>query len=205
MRANSSQNSPLSIILIIAVTILSISTVTFGVLYAQASHEIDTQKAAMGALQANIATEASHAAELTSNLTAARTNAQILAIQSAQLASEVKNKQQDLAAATAKAESTQEQLEQEKARLPAVPVRIQMRPSAMGRGLVAMFTNTSARHLSLLMESRNPTTEATKQLSLQVAPGLKVEIGYREGVQFASGDEVVLRSAGYEDLGYIVQ
>lgn len=68
-----------------------------------------------------------------------------------------------------------------------------------------MFTNTSARHLSLLMESRNPTTEATKQLSLQVAPGLKVEIGYREGVQFASGDEVVLRSAGNEDLRYTVQ
>ncbi|MCL6482884.1 MAG: hypothetical protein I4O49_01685 [Janthinobacterium lividum] len=55
------------------------------------------------------------------------------------------------------------------------------------------------------MATSNPTTQAVKKLSLQVAPGAKVEIGFREGVQFASGDQVILRSAGYEDLHYTVQ
>lgn len=205
MSPDLSRKSPLSVVLIVAVAVLAITTVTLAVLYGQGSHDLETQKAAVAALQMDNAKEASHAAELKSDLNAARTDAQTLATKSAQLKSEVESKEQDLAVEKAKAESTQAQLEQEKARLPAVPVRIQMRPSAMGRGLVAMFTNTSARQLSLLMATRNPTTQAVKQLSLQVAPGTKVEIGFQEGVQFASGDQLMLRSAGYEDLRYSVQ
>jgi hypothetical protein len=205
MSPDLSRKSPLSVVLIVAVAVLAITTVTLVVLYGQASHDLEAQKAAVAALQMDNAKEASHAAELKSDLNAARTDAQTLATKSAQLKSEVESKEQDLAAEKAKAESTQAQLEEEKARLPAVPVRIQMRPSAMGRGLVAMFTNTSARQLSLLMATRNPTTQAVKQLSLQVAPGTKVEIGFQEGVQFASGDQLMLRSAGYEDLRYTVQ
>ncbi|MGK5021053.1 hypothetical protein [Janthinobacterium lividum] len=199
------RKSPMCIVLMVAVAVLGIATVTLAVLYGQASQNLEAQKATVATLQMDIAKEASHAAELKSDLNAARTTAETLATKSAQLKSEVESKEQDLAAEKAKTESTQAALEQEKAKLPAVPVRIQMRPSAMGRGLVAMFTNTSARHLSLLMATSNPTTQAVKQLSLQVAPGAKVEIGFREGVQFASGDQVMLRSAGYEDLHYTVQ
>ena len=205
MSPEASRKSPMSIVLMVSGAVLATSTATLAVLYGQASQNLEAQKAAVAALQMDIAKEAAHAAELKSDLKAARTTAETLAIKSAQLKSEVESKEQDLAAEKAKAESTQAALEQEKAKLPAVPVRIQMRPSAMGRGLVAMFTNTSARQLSLLMATRNPTTQAVKQLSLQVAPGAKVEIGFREGVQFASGDQVMLRSAGYDDLRYTVQ
>jgi hypothetical protein len=54
------------------------------------------------------------------------------------------------------------------------------------------------------MVTRNPTTEVVKEKSFQVPPGRKVEVGYLEGVQFASGDQLVLHSAGHEDLRYIV-
>jgi hypothetical protein len=117
----------------------------------------------------------------------------------------VEGKEQALAAERFKAESVQAALDQEKARMPAVPVRIEMRRSAMGRGLVAMFTNTSAKQLTVVMASRNPTTEAVKEQTFQIAPGRKVEVGYLEGVQFASGDQVRLRSAGFEELHYTVQ
>jgi hypothetical protein len=59
--------------------------------------------------------------------------------------------------------------------------------------------------LSVIMATRNPTTEAAKEKSFQVAPGRKVEVGYLEGVQFASGDQIRLRSAGFEELQYTVQ
>lgn len=205
MSSESSRKSPVFIVLMVAVSVLAIATVSLAVLYGQAIHDLEAQKATVAALQMDIAKDASHAAELKSDLNAARTDAQAFATKSAQLSLEVASKEQDLAAEKAKTESTQAQLEQEKERLPAVPVRIQMRPSAMGRGLVAMFTNTSARHLPLLIATHNPTTQAVKQLSLQVAPGAKVEIGFREGVQFASGDQVMLRSAGFEDVRYTVQ
>jgi septal ring factor EnvC (AmiA/AmiB activator) len=205
MNPESSRKSSLSIGLMVAVAVLAIATATLSALYFQASQNLEAQKATVAALQMDIAKEASHAAELKSDLSAARTDAQTLATKSAQLKSEVESKEQDLVAEKSKAESVQAALDQERAKLPAVPVRIQMRPSAMGRGLVAMFTNTSARQLSLLMAARNPTTQAVNQLSLQVAPGTKVEIGFREGFQFASGDQLMLRSAGYDDLRYTVQ
>lgn len=192
-------------VLMVAVAVLAIATAALSVMYLQATRDIESQKATVAMLQMDIAKEASHAAELKSDLNVARTDAQSLASKSAQLKSEVESKEQALTAEKSKAELVQAALDQEKAKLPAVPVRIQMRPSAMGHGLVAMFTNTSARQLSLLMATRNPTTLDVKQLSLQVAPGAKVEIGFREGVQFASGDQVRLRSAGYEELRYTVQ
>ena len=205
MSSEPSRRSPTSIVLMVAAAVLTTATVALAILYGQARHDLEAHKATIAALQMEIAKEAAHAAELKSDLSAARTDAQTLVTKSALLKSEVESKEQALTAEKSKAESVQAALDQEKAKLPAVPVRIQMRPSAMGRGLVAMFTNTSARHLPLIMATRNPTTQAVKQISLQVAPGVKVEIGYREGIQFASGDQVMLRSAGFEDLRYTVQ
>lgn len=194
-----------SVALNVAAAALAVTSVVLGVLYYQASRDIETQKASLAGLQLELAKEVARAAELKSDLNVARTDAQTQATKSAQLSSEVQSKEQALAAEKSKAESVQAALDQEKARLPPVPVRIEMRRSAVGRGLVAMFTNTSAMQLSVLMAARNPTTQVVNQKSLQVPPGRKVEIGYLEGVQFASGDQVLLRSAGFEDLRYTVQ
>ena len=54
------------------------------------------------------------------------------------------------------------------------------------------------------MAVRNPTTGSVKQLSKQVAPGAKLEIGFQEGWQFASSDQMRVRSAGFEDFAYTV-
>jgi hypothetical protein len=144
------------------------------------------------------------AAELKSDLNATRTTAQSLAEKSVQLQSAILSKEDALAQEKAKAESARAVLEGEKSRLPPVPVRIEMRPSAMGRGLVMMISNTSARQLPLLAETHNPTTNATKQFSLQIGPGRKHEIGHQEGWPFASDDRVFLRSAGFEDIQHTV-
>jgi hypothetical protein len=189
----------------VAVAALAVTSVALGALYYQASRNIETQKATVAGLQLELAKEVARAAELKSDLNAARTDAQTQAMKSAQLSSEVQSKEQALAAEKSKAESVQAALDQEKSRLPPVPVRIEMRRSAVGRGLVAMFTNTSAMQLSVLMATRNPTTEVVKEKSFQVPAGRKVEVGYLEGVQFASGDQVRLRSAGFEELHYTVQ
>ena len=188
-----------------AVAILAITSFVLAALYYQATRDLDAQKATVASLQLEIAKEVTRAAELKTDLNAARTDAQTLAAKSAELSSEVESKEQALAAEKSRAASVQAALEQEKSRLPAVPVRIEMRRSAMGRGLVAMFTNTSAMQLPVMMATRNPTTEAINQKSFQVAPGKTVEIGYLEGIQFASGDQVRVLSAGFEELRYTVQ
>lgn len=189
----------------IVIATLAVTSAAMAALYYQATRDIETQKVTLASLQLELAKEVARAAELKSDLNAARTDAQTQATKSAQLSSEVESKEQALAAEKAKAESVQAALDQEKARLPLVPVRIEMRRSAVGRGLVAMFTNTSAMQLSVLMATRNPTTEVVREKSFQVAPGRKVEVGYLEGIQFASGDQIRLRSAGFEELRYTVQ
>ncbi|MCC2958944.1 hypothetical protein LK540_00655 [Massilia sp. IC2-278] len=194
-----------SLTLKVAVATLAAASVALAALYYQATRDLDAQKATVATLQLEIAKEVARAAELKTDLNAARTDAQTLASKSAQLSSEVESKEQALALEKARTESVQAALEQEKSRLPAVPVRIEMRRSAMGRGLVAMFTNISAMQLPVLMATRNPTTGAVNQRSFQVAPGKTVEIGYLEGIQFASGDQVRLRSAEFDELRYTVQ
>lgn len=200
-----SQQHTSSIALKIIASVLAVTSVALAALYYQATRDLETQKVTVASLQLEVAKEVARAAELKSDLNMARTDAQTLARKSAQLSSEVETTEQALALEKSKAESVQAALDQEKSRLPPVPVRIQMRRSAVGRGLVAMFTNTSAMQLSIIMTARNPTTEVVKEQTFQIAPGKKIEIGYLEGIQFASGDQVQLRNAGFEELHYTVQ
>jgi uncharacterized membrane-anchored protein YhcB (DUF1043 family) len=183
----------------VAVAAFAVTSATLAALYYQTTRDLEAQRATVASLQLEIAKEVAHAAELKSDLNAARSDAQALTNRSAQLSSEVQSKDKALAA-----ESVQAALDQEKARLPAVPVRVEVRRSAVGRGLVAMMTNTSALHLQLVMTTLNPTTGAQSERSFQIAPGKKVEFGHLEGIRFASGDQVSLRSAGFEEIHYVV-
>jgi cell division protein FtsB len=209
--SSATQRSTLTVVLWIVVAALAITSITLAALYYQATRDLEAQNAKVAALRLEIAKEVARAAELKSDLNASRTDAQTLVAKSAQLSSEIDSKEHALAAERnnveaekSKAESVQAALNQEKSRLPAVPVRIEMRRSVAGRGLVAMFTNTSAMQLSVVMGTLNPTTKAFTKQALQIAPGKKVEIGYLEGVQFASGDEIRMRSAGFEEIRYNV-
>ena len=81
-----------------------------------------------------------------------------------------------------------------------IPVRIEFRKSRLGRGLVGVFSNMSAKQLPVIVEVRNPTTSQSTEFSIQIASGSHTELGHLEGWQFASGDQVKLRSAGYEPI-----
>jgi hypothetical protein len=94
-------------------------------------------------------------------------------------------------------------LAQERARLPGVPIGIEMRRSVMGRGMVAVLTNTSSKYLPLVLTVQNPTMQTGKKFDLQISPGGKLDFGYREGWQFSSGDRATIRSANFEPLQYL--
>jgi predicted RNase H-like nuclease (RuvC/YqgF family) len=192
------------VISLVANTVLAIALPVVGFLYYQSNRDLEAQKTSVSALQTELAKEAARASELKSDLNSARVLNQSLIDKSTQLQTTILSNEQALTQEKIKAESAQLALEREKARLPAVPVRIEMRRSAMGRGLVAMLSNLSAKQLPVIVATQNPTTRAAKQFTLQIAPGLKVEIGYQEGWEFASGDRVQLRSASFEDVQYTV-
>lgn len=178
---------------LIANGVLAVGLILFAVLYFQATTDLAGAKA-------ELAKEAARAAELKSDLNTARTENQSLAAQATKLKSEVEAKEQVLAAEKSRAESATTALEREKARPPAVPVRVEFRRSAVGRGLVGIFSNYSSKQLPVVIALHNPTTGQRKQFSIQIAPGSRAEVGHLEGWQFASGDQVAIGSADHEVL-----
>ena len=75
---------------------------------------------------------------------------------------------------------------------PALPVVVSFRSSILGKGLVAVFENTSDRYLSVVLTLRNPTLSTAKRFRLELGPRSSTDFGHLEGWQFASGDEVGL-------------
>lgn len=75
---------------------------------------------------------------------------------------------------------------------PALPVVVSFRSSILGRGLVAVFENTSDRYLTVALSVRNPTLSTAKRFRLELDPRSSTDFGHMEGWQFASGDELGL-------------
>jgi len=75
---------------------------------------------------------------------------------------------------------------------PALPVVVSFRSSILGKGLVAVFENTSDRYLTVILSVRNPTLSIAKRFKLELDPKSSTDFGHMEGWQFASGDEVGL-------------
>ena len=196
---------------LIANGILVVVVILLSVFYVLSSRDLDISRFTTTGLQvelsgvkAELSKESARAAELKTDLNSTRADVQSLSKQSTDLRSAVSTKEQALAEEKARTEAAQVALEKEKSRLPEVPVRVQFRRSQMGRGLVGMFSNYSAKQLTVVMAFRNPTTGQTKQLQQQIAPGAVLEIGYQEGWQFASGDQIAIRSAGFEIIRSVV-
>ena len=184
--------------------VLAIALAAISFLLYQSNRDLETQKATIISLQAELAKEAARAAELKSDLNSVRTSAQLLAEKSNQLETTIVSKEQALTQEKMKAESAQAALEKEKARPPALEVRIEMRNSQMKRGLVAKLSNTSSKQLTVIVTTWNPTTRQQGRFDRLIAPGTTIEIGHREGWAFASGDRLTLRSSGFEDKQYTV-
>jgi uncharacterized protein YoxC len=175
------------------------------VFYLQTARDLEVSKSTVNAQQieisgikAQLSMESSRAAELKTDLNATRADVQSLTKQSTELKSANDAKELALSEEKNRTEVVQSALEKEKNRLPIIPVRIEFRTSAMKKGLVGVFTNYSSKQLTIMMALRNTTTGQTKQIQTQIAPAAKLEIGHLEGWQFASGDQIIIGSAGYE-------
>jgi len=75
---------------------------------------------------------------------------------------------------------------------PALPVVVSFRSSILGKGLVAVFENTSDRYLSVVLSVRNPTLSTARRFTLELDPKSSTDFGHMEGWQFAAGDELGL-------------
>ena len=75
---------------------------------------------------------------------------------------------------------------------PALPVMVSFRSSILGKGLVAVFDNTSDRYLTVMLSVRSPTLSTARRFSVELKPKSSTDFGHMEGWQFASGDELVL-------------
>jgi hypothetical protein len=109
---------------------------------------------------------------------------------------------------------TQREIEQLKAQLsfnetdyqaaasakPALPVIVSFRSSILGKGLVAVFENTSDRYLTVVLSVRSPTLSTARRFSLKLDPKSSADFGHMEGWQFASGDELGLFNDDFSAL-----
>lgn len=87
---------------------------------------------------------------------------------------------------------------------PAMPVTVHFRTSFLGRGIVAVFENTSGRDLTIVMNLRNPTLARLRRFTLEIPPHGSEDFGHLEGWQFASGDELVLFHNDFNALRVMV-
>jgi len=75
---------------------------------------------------------------------------------------------------------------------PALPVVVSFRASILGKGLVAVFENTSDRYLTVVLSVRSPTLSTSRRFKIELNPKSSTDFGHLEGWQFASGDELGL-------------
>ncbi|NWG39693.1 MAG: hypothetical protein HXY27_06985 [Hydrogenophilaceae bacterium] len=87
---------------------------------------------------------------------------------------------------------------------PELPVMLHFRKSFWGKGLVAVFENTSNQYLTLVLSVRNPTLATAKRFTIQLKGEDDLDFGHDDGWQFASGDEVSIYHSNYKSLKAVV-
>ncbi|MGD9689298.1 MAG: hypothetical protein AB7K52_08190 [Phycisphaerales bacterium] len=80
---------------------------------------------------------------------------------------------------------------------PAMPVEVSFRQAELGPGLVARLSNASDRHLSVILKQFNPTLKSHTTARLDLKPRHTSEVGWAEGVTWASGDVLTIEHAEY--------
>lgn len=87
---------------------------------------------------------------------------------------------------------------------PSMPVTVHFRTSFLGRGIVAVLENSSDRHLTVVMNVRNPTLAQLRRFTLEIPSHGSEDFGHLEGWQFASGDELMLFHNDFNALRVVV-
>ncbi|MGB7158403.1 MAG: hypothetical protein WBD40_10090 [Tepidisphaeraceae bacterium] len=87
-------------------------------------------------------------------------------------------------------------------RLPDLPLAVSHRTSALGKGYVAHFRNTSNKHMVFKVRLINRTLNQQKEDSLELGPYGTTEIGWLEGWQFASGETIEVSQDGFKSQSW---
>jgi cell division protein FtsL len=108
-------------------------------------------------------------------------------------AAEVAVQEKNAALATREVELAQ-------ATVPDLPVRVSFRPAFMGQGMVATFQNVGAEKLNLMVEFRDESLHATRDIALEVDAGGKADVGHEQGWLVNSGQSVRVSANGYHSV-----
>jgi hypothetical protein len=84
--------------------------------------------------------------------------------------------------------------------LPPLPVVVTLRTSAVGKGYVAQFHNTSGKYLQVIAEFRNPTLNRQQSFVVSLQPWVTQEFGWQEGWEFSSGELIRVYHADYQPV-----
>jgi len=85
---------------------------------------------------------------------------------------------------------------------PNMPVRVIVRESIVGEGLVAQFHNETSHRLvvDVILEDKNQNNKRSGALALE--PNAVTEIGWIEGWKFTSGDTIKISHSNYKTIKY---
>ncbi|MBS1129425.1 MAG: hypothetical protein H6R16_427 [Proteobacteria bacterium] len=81
-----------------------------------------------------------------------------------------------------------------------VPVSVGFRKALMSNGHVAMFTNTSAQSIAVVVEVSRASSGQTRSFDMTLDSGRKRELGEREGWAFVTGDTLTLSQPEHKSL-----
>jgi hypothetical protein len=87
---------------------------------------------------------------------------------------------------------------------PDLPVKVFFRSSVGGTSLVARYTNTSDKYLTIRVQLQNRTVGDYKEVTLNIAPNATTEHGWLQGWDYRSGERITIKNAEYETLDLVV-
>ena len=87
---------------------------------------------------------------------------------------------------------------------PAVPVVVSYRPSLIGAGKVAIFSNQTGNRLTITVEFKNKKKNQQKNGVLDLEPNGKTEIGWAEGWMFESGETITISHPDYSSKNFTI-
>ena len=80
-----------------------------------------------------------------------------------------------------------------------LPVQVTYRKSVVGNGLVAKFVNETGSQLVINVVIRSHLGRQSEPKGIQLPANGEVEVGWMEGWEFHSGDEITMSHDGYAD------
>lgn len=83
---------------------------------------------------------------------------------------------------------------------PALPVVVSYRPSLVGQGLVAIFSNQSGNRLTLTVTFEDRTGQQRKTGTIDLDPNGRTEIGWLEGWRFEPGETIKISHPNYRPM-----